>query len=341
MSSIFDIFGTSAQQNAANAQIQGIQTGQQQATNNINAGTSALQTNYGAALQPYLQNYSQAQPGIKQLGNVLGLNGARGNETAQQALQATPGFQFQMRQGDAAVNAGEAASGGLNSGNQALALQQQGQGTAAQSYQNYVQNLMPYLGLAQNSAGGIAGVDTGLGNAVAGQDNTLGNLNYSAQTGIGNANANAALAPLTAGANVFNLLGSLGKIGTSGGGTVGGNIFGSFGGGGGVPGASGPTSVGGAPLSGGSSGLLGLAGSIFSDERLKEEISPVGKLYDGQPVYKYRYIGSPIWQIGVMAQDVEKVVPDAVQEVGGWKAVNLNTATKYAADLARFLEEAA
>ena len=50
---------------------------------------------------------------------------------------------------------------------------------------------------------------------------------------------------------------------------------------------------------------------------------------------------SPIWQIGVMAQDVEKVVPDAVQEVGGWKAVNLNTATKYAADLARFLEEAA
>jgi hypothetical protein len=312
-----------------------------QATGNINAGTQALQTNYGAALQPYLQNYAQAQPGIRQLGNVLGLNGARGNETAQQALQATPGFQFQMKQGDAAVNAGEAANGGLNSGNQALALQQQGQGTAAQSYQNYVQNLMPYLGLAQNSAGGIAGVDTGLGNAVAGQDNTLGQLNYSAQTGIGNANANAALAPLTAGANVFNAIGQLGKMGTSGGGTVGGNIFGSFGGGGGVPGASGPTSVGGAPLSGGSSGLLGMLGSVFSDERLKEEISPVGELYDGQPIYKYRYIGSPIWQIGVMAQDVENVVPEAVTEVGGYKAVNLNTATQYAAELSRFLDQAA
>src|ERR1700722_18069840 len=136
--SIFDLFGTSAQQNAANAQIGGINAGLGAATNNIKAGTSALRTNYGAALQPYLQNYAQAQPGIKQLGNVLGLNGKRGNETAQQALQATPGFQFQMKQGNAAVNAGEAASGGLNSGNQSLALQTQGHGTAAQSYQKYV-----------------------------------------------------------------------------------------------------------------------------------------------------------------------------------------------------------
>jgi hypothetical protein len=271
---------------------------------------------------------------------VLGLNGARGNETAEQALQATPGYQFQQQQGTAAVDAAAAKSGMLNSGNQALALQKQGQGLASQNYNNYVSQLQPYLQASNAAAGGIAGVDTGLGNAVAGQDNTLANLNYSAQTGIGNANANAALAPLTAGANIFNLIGSLGKIGTPGGGTVGGNIFGSFGGGGGVPGASGPTSVGGAPLSGGSSGLLGMLGSVFSDPRLKEDIASVGKLYDGQEVYKYRYIGSPVWQIGLMAPDVEKAVPEAVNDVGGYKAVNLNTATQYAADLARFLDAA-
>jgi Chaperone of endosialidase len=338
--SILDLFGTSAQQNAANAQIAGIQSGQAQAQGNINQGTQALQTNYGAALQPYLQNQTTANTGVNALNNVLGLNGPRGNTSATQALQNTPGYQFQQQQGTAAVNAGAAANGTLGSGNQALALQTQGQGTAAQSYNNYVQNLMPYMGLAQNSASGIAGVDTGLGNAVAGQDNTLANLNYSAATGIGNANANAALAPLTAGANVFNLLGSLGKIGTTGGGTIGGNLVNSIFGGssGSVPGASGPTSLGGAPLGSGGSSLLG---SIFSDARLKEEIEPVGKLYDGQEVYKYRYIGSPVWQIGLMAQDVEKVIPGAVTDVNGWKAVNLNTATQYASELSRFLDAAA
>ena len=248
--SLFDLFGTSAQQNAANAQIAGINSGLTSATGNINQGTQDLQSNYASALQPYLQNYAQAQPGIKQLGNVLGLNGARGNATAQQALQATPGYQFAQQQGQAAVNAGAAANGTLNSGNQALALQQQGQGLASQNYNNYVSQLQPYLGAANSAAGGIAGVDTGLGNAVAGQDNTLAGLNYSAATGIGNANANAALAPLTADANIFNLLGSVGKIGTTGGGTIGGNLVNSIFGGssGGVPGAVGPTSLGGAPL---------------------------------------------------------------------------------------------
>jgi Chaperone of endosialidase len=326
--SIFDIFGTSAQQNAANAQIAGIQSGQQQATQNINAGTNALQTNFGAALQPFQQNLTTANAGVTQLGNVLGLNGARGNATAQQALNNTPGYQFAQQQGQAAVNAGEAASGMTNSGNQQLALQQQGQGLASQNYNNYVSQLQPYLSASQNAASGIAGVDTGLGTAVAGQDNSLANLNFSAATGIGNANANAALAPLTAGANVFGLLGSLGSA-ALGGAAKSGSLFG---------GSAGPTSVGGAPLSGGN-----IFGSLFSpsDKRLKEGIEQVGKLDDGLPVYKYRYIGSPVWQIGLMAQDVEKVTPEAVADIGGgYKGVDYNKATAYAADLSRFLEAA-
>jgi len=60
--SIFDLFGTSAQQNAANAQIGGINAGLGAATNNINAGTSALQTNYGAALQHKGRHRSRHNP---------------------------------------------------------------------------------------------------------------------------------------------------------------------------------------------------------------------------------------------------------------------------------------
>lgn len=87
-------------------------------------------------------------------------------------------------------------------------------------------------------------------------------------------------------------------------------------------------------------GLGTAALSIFSDERLKEDIEPVGKLYDGQDVYKYRYIGDPKWHIGLMAQEVEQTNPDAVTEIAGFKAVNYDKATRYAADLSRFLEAA-
>jgi hypothetical protein len=222
------------------------------------------------------------------------------------------------------------------SGNQALA--NYNQGLAGTTYNNYVSQLQPYLGASNQAAGGIAGVDTGLGNATAGQYNNLGQLGYASQTGIGNANANADLSAYNASGNFWNMLGGIGGAKTTGGGSIGGNLLGSFGG---VPGAVGPTSVGGAPLSSGIlGGLSSLAGSIFSDSRLKEDIESVGELYDGQEVYKFRYIGSPIWQIGLMAQDVEKIIPDAVTEVGGYKTLNLNKATQYASELACFLEAA-
>ncbi|MGB7241270.1 MAG: tail fiber domain-containing protein [Sulfitobacter sp.] len=76
-------------------------------------------------------------------------------------------------------------------------------------------------------------------------------------------------------------------------------------------------------------GLFGLAGSLggaavskWSDIRLKENISRVGTLDNGLPVFLYRYKSGGPMHIGVMAQDVEKVNPEAVQEIGGFKAVN-------------------
>lgn len=76
------------------------------------------------------------------------------------------------------------------------------------------------------------------------------------------------------------------------------------------------------------SGLLGTALSAFSDERVKENIKPIGETFDGQPIYKYNMIGSPQTQIGLMAQDVEQRDPGAVGEVGGIKTVDYDRATK-------------
>ncbi|MDI4655524.1 tail fiber domain-containing protein [Xanthobacter autotrophicus] len=76
-------------------------------------------------------------------------------------------------------------------------------------------------------------------------------------------------------------------------------------------------------------GLFGLGGDIlgagvtkYSDPRLKRDVRRVGTLGNGLPVYAYRYVwGGPV-EIGVMADEVEAVRPDAVHEVGGFKAVD-------------------
>jgi len=72
--------------------------------------------------------------------------------------------------------------------------------------------------------------------------------------------------------------------------------------------------------------LMGLG--MFSDERMKEGISNVGKTHDGQPIYRYRYKGDPTWHMGLIAQDVEKTHPEAVGEVAGAKTVDVHEATK-------------
>lgn len=72
-------------------------------------------------------------------------------------------------------------------------------------------------------------------------------------------------------------------------------------------------------------GLFGLGAAalpLLSDRRLKTDIRKVGKTDDGLNVYTYRYItGGPV-QMGVMADEVEKVKPEAVGEINGFKAVN-------------------
>jgi hypothetical protein len=76
------------------------------------------------------------------------------------------------------------------------------------------------------------------------------------------------------------------------------------------------------------SGIGNLAKFLPSDMRLKEDIAPVGRLFDGTPVYRYRYKGAPAYHIGLMAQDVERCTPGAVIEIGGYKAVDYRAATE-------------
>lgn len=73
---------------------------------------------------------------------------------------------------------------------------------------------------------------------------------------------------------------------------------------------------------------LGLAGSLFklSDRRMKRDIELIGHAPNGLPVYTFRYLNDDEVHTGLMAQDVEKVKPQAVQEFGGIKHVNYELA---------------
>jgi len=71
-----------------------------------------------------------------------------------------------------------------------------------------------------------------------------------------------------------------------------------------------------------------LLGYAASDINVKENISQVGMLDNGLPVYLFNYKGDTTPQIGLMAQDVEKVNKDAVTEIDGIKHVYYTKAVK-------------
>ena len=63
--------------------------------------------------------------------------------------------------------------------------------------------------------------------------------------------------------------------------------------------------------------------SSFSDRRLKRDIEPLhAHTPGGIPLYRYRYLWDNDFEIGVMADEAEKIAPWAVGERAGFKTVN-------------------
>lgn len=69
-------------------------------------------------------------------------------------------------------------------------------------------------------------------------------------------------------------------------------------------------------------GLGSSVGGMFSDRRLKTDIKRIGESENGLGIYSYKYIWGGPSQIGYMADEVEKVSPQAVSDFGGLKMVD-------------------
>lgn len=197
-------------------------------------------------------------------------------------LQATPGYQFLMSEGLQGVDRSAAARGLVGSGAAVKGAERYAAGLAEQTFNNRVQSLASAAGMGAQSMGLQQSNAGALGSALA----TLG--------------ANM-------GANTASLYGSQAS---------------------GLAGLYGAQAAANAQSQSSSNSLFGsLAGSVlgmFSDIRLKQDIIPTGEfILDVIPVYEFSYKANPDERyIGVMAQDVLKVKPEAVGMRDGFYTVH-------------------
>ena len=69
---------------------------------------------------------------------------------------------------------------------------------------------------------------------------------------------------------------------------------------------------------------------MASDKRLKENLKPVGKLENGLVVYCFNFKGSPTRQIGLIAQEVQELIPEAVKvDADGFLRVDYDLACNH------------
>jgi len=104
----------------------------------------------------------------------------------------------------------------------------------------------------------------------------------------------------------------------------------------------GSTSTTTTPVGNDISSLLGFGTTALgllsaSDERLKDNMHPIGKSFDGQTIYRFNYKGDPRTQVGLSAQEVEKHHPSSVYKTKeGIRLVDYDQATHHAAERGHF-----
>jgi len=250
----------------------------------VTAGTTAL-----GGLQPYA---AAGAPALEQQQAIAGLLGPEAQQAAIAAIEGGAGFQAQVRQGEEALLQRASATGGLRGGNIQAALAQFRPQMLQQEIATQYGRLGGLTSLGQLTSQNLAqiGQSSAAGTATAGLRTGADIAGLMGQQGA--ARAGAELAQGQAFANVLNL----------------------------------PAQFLGAQY-GATAGKTGTAmtpglGNIFSDIRLKKNIQRIGTRSDGLGVYEFEYTWGGGRQIGLMAQEVLGIYPDAVGQSGGYLTVD-------------------
>jgi hypothetical protein len=284
-----------------------LNTEQQAATAQTNQYANAAQPAYGAAMQGTSQAYQgynapNYQSGVAGYMNPF-VNQAMGSTAAYLQNQNQQQQQQLLGQGISAGafggDRGKVAQAALM-GQQNLAMGNTLSNMANTGYQQSAQNYLAGLGQqgalsAQMGALGVQGQQAGLQGAQAMMGaGTLGQQTSQAgQTALYNQFQQQQAYPFQVSQFLANIAEGTGAL-------------------------SGSTTTTQAPQ------------SFFSDVRLKEDIKRVGTAKNGLPIYTFKYKGDDTEQThtGYMAQDVEKVHPEAVGESHGYKTVDYDKASE-------------
>lgn len=240
----------------------------------------------------FLDPYTNAgQSALSPLQALISGTDSSGNQLSSEQRNAifyqNPGYQFSLDQALKGVQASQAARGNLLSGGAQKEIAQYASGAASQYYNDYLNQLFQFAQMGENAATAKANVATGTGSQLS---------QAAFSNGIAGDVASSRLLQL--------------------GGSLAGAYSGSQG------------SGSGGKTSGGGGGVVNMLPFLTaeSDISLKENIEFIKNSPSGIPIYHFEYKDKKFGEgkfEGTMAQDLEKIIPEAVFDSGkGYKMVN-------------------
>jgi len=256
--------------------------------------------------------------GFSALGEMYGTAGQPLNVDVTQ----DPGYQFRLEEGLGAIERSAAARGMQLSGATLKDIGQYSQGLASQEYgaaysraENLRnQRLNMLMGLGQMGAG-FTGQQMGISSGLAGQElGSVANLAAARQdpgaiystvlgglSGVGQQYTSSAQQAMAMGGQAQSQAAQqLGQIQANAATAPWQMLFGA----------------------GQAAGGAAAAYTAFSDINLKRNFKHIGMLGNGLSLYTFNYLWSDDIHVGVMAQEVEILFPEAVSEFNGYKAVD-------------------
>ena len=255
-------------------------------------------------LAPYVD---VGTPALEAQRALLGLGGADAQQQAIRQIERSPFFQSQIEQGERAMLQRAGATGGLRGGNLQAGLAQFRPALLQEAINQQYARLGGMTSLGQQSA---AGVGTA-GQAMGGNISNLLQQQGAAQAGgiLGAASPFVQMAQLPMQMAGLNMM--------TGGSGFGGLFSGN-------PITQAANTYGTIP---GSEQTLMLAQQDFgmptySDRRLKRDVRRISTRKDGLGVYSFEYVWGGGRHIGLMAQEVINVYPEAVGSIGDFMTVN-------------------